>query len=321
MTAPQAVIRYSIVIPVYRNAEGIDELLDALTEIMAPYGDAIETVFVVDGSPDDSWSRLQAGVAARGMSAQLIAHARNFGAFAAIRTGLANARGDYIGVMAADLQEPPELMTQFFELLDSGEHDVVVGARTTRDDPALSSFASRSFWSMYRALVNRDFPVGGVDVFGCTRQVAEVLTSLDESHSSLVGLLYWAGFRRVEVSYGRRARATGTSAWTFRKKRAYLLDSIFSFTDLPIRLITWIGIVGVVASFAVAATVLVTWLLGGIPVPGYAATMLVLLASTATILIALGVVGTYVWRAFENTKRRPGAVVMSRETHDGRGDR
>lgn len=312
-------IRYSIVIPVYRNADGIDELLEALVAIMAPYGDAAETVFVVDGSPDDSWTRLHTGIAQRGMNAQLIAHARNFGAFAAIRTGLQHARGEYLGVMAADLQEPPELMTRFFELLESGEHDVVVGARASRDDPALSSFASRTFWSMYRTLVNREFPVGGVDVFGCTRQVAHVLTSLDESHSSLVGLLYWAGFRRAEVPYGRRARTTGTSAWTFRKKRAYLLDSIFSFTDLPIRLITWIGMLGVIVSLLVAVTVFITWLLGGIPVPGYAATMLVLLASTATILIALGVVGTYVWRAFENTKRRPGAVVMSQETH-GRVD-
>lgn len=312
MTA-ENVVRHSVVIPVYRNAESLPELIERLTAL-ADDLPGLEVVFVVDGSPDDSAAVLRAALATSPLDAQLLCLSRNFGSFAAIRAGLAVARGDYIGVMAADLQEPPELMREFFAKLGTGEWDVAVGTREGRNDPAASRGASRVFWWWYRHLVQREMPAGGVDVFACTRQVAQSLVALDESNSSLVGLLYWVGFRRVEVPYTRLARRHGRSAWSFRKKLSYLLDSVFAFTSLPITAILTLGALGVAAALVIAVVVFVSWLVGGIQVPGYAATMLVLLFSTAAILFALGVVGTYVWRTFENTKGRPSAVVMVHES-------
>ena len=143
--------------------------------------------------------------------------------------------------MAADLQEPESLVEGFFDVLSSGDYDVAVGTRTARSDPGASSGASRLFWWLYRRLVQPEIPPGGVDVFACTSQVARQLAAFDESHTSLVGLVYWLGFRRVEVPYVREARLAGESAWSVRKRIRYLQDSIFSFTSLPIAAITFLA--------------------------------------------------------------------------------
>ena len=171
--------------------------------------------------------------------------------------------------MAADLQEPIELMVEFYARLTSREADVVVGTRESRDDPNVSRFFSAAYWRLYRRLVLPQMPPGGVDVFACSAQVAQQFRNLPESHTSLVGQLYWLGFRRVEVPYQRLRREHGRSGWTFRKKVRYLLDSVFSFTSLPVSLILVVGVVGTVLSLLGAAVVFGAWLFGEIPVPGY----------------------------------------------------
>ena len=138
--------------------------------------------------------------------------------------------------------------------------------------------------------------------------------------SSLVGLLYWVGFRRAEVPYQRLAREHGTSGWSLRKKVRYLLDSIFSFTDLPLSMLIAVGFIGGVLTLAATAVVIVAYLSGSISEPGYTPLMLVILFSTFSLLSALGIVGSYVWRAFENTKRRPSAIVMNRLDIDDRAN-
>jgi len=155
-----------------------------------------------------------------------------------------------------------------------------------------------------------------VDVFGCTREVADHLLALDEAHSSLVGLLYWVGFRREEVPYQRVARTSGSSGWTLKKRVRYLLDSVFSFTDIPISMLTTVGVCGGLLTVLAAVIVFVGWATGGIDDPGYTPLMLVVLFATFTILSALGIVGAYVWRTYENSKGRPLSVAMSHETYD-----
>ncbi len=216
--------------------------------------------------------------------------------------------------MAADLQEPAELVRTFFDRLSTGNWDVAVGTRTSRDDPGLSRLASSAYWRFYRRFVQRDMPVGGVDIFACTTQVAQNFAALEESNSSLVGLLFWLGYRRIDVPYARVGREHGKSAWTPTKKIRYLLDSVFSFTSLPITVILAVGLLGAAAALVAAFVVFISWALGAITVPGYSALMLVLLFATGSILFALGIVGTYVWRTFENTKKRPSSIVMLHET-------
>jgi glycosyltransferase involved in cell wall biosynthesis len=310
----------SLVIPVYRNEENIPPLLEALDALHRDLGGRLEVVFVVDGSPDNSAILLKHLLPAAAFRSQLLLLSRNFGSFAAIQAGLSAGTGQHFAVMAADLQEPPSLILEFDRILASGKADITVGLRTKRDDGILAGAASGLFWLLYRRLVIREIPPGGVDVFGCTGQVRNLIGELKENNSSLVGLLFWAGFRRESVPYVRAKREIGTSAWTFSKKFRYLSNSIFSFTDLPIRALTFIGILGLVASTLLALLTLVARLTGTIEVPGYAATVLIVTFFGGLNCLGLGVVGNYVWRSFENTKGRPPYVVASSDSFSPTSD-
>jgi polyisoprenyl-phosphate glycosyltransferase len=318
MSSPTRDVRYSVVVPVYGNADTIPTLLARLEDLAAALDGPMEGVFVVDGSPDGSLVLLRRLLPGCAYASQLIAHSRNFGSFAAIRTGFAAARGNFVAAMAADLQEPAELVRSFFGHLASGEYDVAVGTRTGRADPRTTMLLSRVFWGLYRRWVHREIPAGGVDIFGCTRQVAGELVNLGESRSSLVGLLYWLGFRRVEVPYARSPRVSGRSGWSLRRKLSYFLDSVFSFTDVPVTLLVVVGAVGGVLTVFSSVVVLVAKLTGTIHQTGYTPLMLVILLSTFAVLFGLGIVGSYVWRTYENSKGRPGAVAMTQEAFEGK---
>jgi len=311
-------IVYSVVIPVYKNEESIPRLIKALEQMSLELDKKLEVVFVVDGSPDSSFGLIKNALDGLPFVAQLIGLSRNFGSFPAIRTGLAAARGNFFGVMAADLQEPPELLVEFFKALDMNQCDVAIGTRNGRSDPFASRIASSIFWGLYRRLVVKEMPEGGVDVFGCNRIFRDQLLALEESRSSLIALIFWLGFRRKLISYTRLQREEGKSAWTLSKKIDYMLDSVFAFTDYPIRLLMKIGAFGSAIAVLLAIVVVVGKLTGNIDVPGYAATMLAVLFLGALNLFGLGLVGTYAWRGYENSKKRPLAIVAVK--HDNQKD-
>lgn len=301
---------YSVVIPVYRNREFLPAVLNALLEIAGALGAPLEAVFVIDGSPDESESWLQRNLPDLPLASQLVSLSRNFGSFTAIRVGLRAARGRYLAVMAADLQEPPSLVVEMLRSLESG-HDVAVGTRLSRDDPWLTALPARTFWRLYRVLVEPQMPRDGVDIFAVSSPARDALLALNESHTSLVAQLFWIGFPRAEIPYHRQARTSGTSGWTLRRKLAYLFDSLFSFTDLPIKIVTVIGLLGTVSFLLLGIALLVLRLAGTIEVPGYTAIMVAILFSSSLVLFGLGIVGNYVWRAYENTKDRPLGIVRS----------
>ncbi|MFP5369930.1 MAG: glycosyltransferase family 2 protein [Actinomycetes bacterium] len=318
-SSAEVAVTYTVVVPVYGNEATIPALLSRLATLAQQVDGGFEAVFVVDGSPDGSLLLLRRLLPESGLQAQLVTLSRNYGSFAAIRAGLAVAHGEYVAVMAADLQEPVSLVEDIFAELATGEYDVAVGVRAGRQDPAVSSAGSRAFWAFYRRYVQKDLPAGGVDMFGCTRQVVDELLRLEESNTSLVGLLYWLGFRRAEVPYERQEREHGTSGWTLRKKLRYMNDSIFSFTDLPITLLITAGLLGVAGSLCAGVAVFAAWASGNVEVAGYTPLMLVLFLLCSLILLALGIVGSYVWRTYENSKRRPGAVPMRHERFPASG--
>lgn len=308
---------YSLVIPVYRNEGSLPELLGVLAELDEKLGHELETVFVVDGSPDRCAEILETELPRQTYRSKLVLLSRNFGAFAAVRTGLAEASGPWFAMMSADLQEPPDLPLAFFRTLEKEPVDVVVGTRARRADPLLTRWSSQIFWLLYRRLVQPEMPPGGVDSFGCNQAFRDHLLALRESNTTLVGLLFWLGFRRKLIPYERRARRHGRSAWSLARRLRYLSDSVFAFSDLPVRLLAGAGAAGLLFSVAFGVVVLVARLSGWIPVPGYAGTVLLITFFAALNSFGLGVIGSYLWRAFENTKGRPEAVVRWRAGFDG----
>ncbi|MDQ6621190.1 MAG: glycosyltransferase [Pseudomonadota bacterium] len=307
-------VKYSLIVPVYRNEASIPELVEVIWRLNDSLGGALEAVLVVDGSPDRSAEILDAALLHANVRAQLLVLSRNFGSFAAIRAGLAAASGRYCATMAADLQEPESLALDLFRALEHEPVDVALGVRTSRSDPWRSRLASSAFWSLYRTFVQRDIPAGGVDVFACNGAVRDHLLQLEESNSSLIGQVMWLGFRRKLVPYVRLPRRHGRSAWTLSRKLRYLVDSVYSFSDLPIRVLTWAGFIGLITSSVLAIAVIIAKVQGDIPIPGYAATVLTIIFFAALNSFGLGIIGGYTWRAFENTKRRPQAIVLAHKT-------
>ena len=301
----------SLIIPVYKNEENIPDLLHALEAMGKNLGNDLEIIFVVDGSPDGSYNKLESALPTLSYHAQLIAHSRNFGAFTAIRTGMEYANGDYIAVMAADLQEPTELIEQFFSVLKNNEADVVFGKRTGRNDPPVRKLLASSYWKLYRKFILPDIPEGGVDVFGCNRKVLGTLLSIYEPNSSLISQLFWVGYRRAFISYERLERKHGESSWGMRKRFRYMLDSIFSYSDLPIMTVLWLGAAGCIVTFIIGLATIIGKIFGWIEVPGYTTLTLVILFFSSTLMLTQGIIGCYLWRAFENTKRRPINIISS----------
>jgi polyisoprenyl-phosphate glycosyltransferase len=302
----------TVVVPIYRNEASLPDLLNALEKIAAHVQGSTQVIFVVDGSPDRSEAWLQQRLPSWTLPAQLLSHSRNFGSFAAIRSGLLSARSRFVAVMAADLQEPPELVIEILSALAKDDADVVLGTRSSRQDPWFDRVSAAMFWSLYRRFVQPEMPAGGIDMFGCNQVFLAQLLKLEERNSSLVGLLLWLGFRRKLVPYDRRAREHGRSAWTFRKKINYLLDSTFAFSDLPLKLLMSVGAMTMLFAFVLGIVALIGRLTGTIQVPGYTITILAISFFGAMNMAALGLVGSYVWRAFENTKFRPLALLQSR---------
>lgn len=298
-------IDLSLVIPVYGNEENIDDLVAALEHLNKEIGTGFEVVFVIDGSPDQSGELLLAASETMPFEHCIAFHSRNFGSFTAIRTGLELARGRYFAVMAADLQEPPELILEFARIMRTDDADIVFGQRSSRNDAIVRDALSHLFWELYRRLVISAVPRGGVDIFGCTRQVRDALLQFEEPNSSLIAQLFWLGFRRKFVPYDRRERTKGQSAWNFRRRLRYLMDSVFSFSDLPILMVLWIGLVGAAGSVFYGLWLVVARFSGWIEVQGFTSIAVLIVFFGSISLVVQGVIGSYLWRTFENTKRRP----------------
>jgi glycosyltransferase involved in cell wall biosynthesis len=299
----------SIVIPVFRNEKNIDRLVQELERVAALSPLPLEVVFVVDGSPDRSLELLQQALPHASFSSVLVSLSRNFGAFNAVRCGLEIASGDYFAMLAADLQEPADLALTFLEILRRDEADITFATRVSRDDPWFDELSSRLFWALYRRWVLPEIPPGGVNAVGCTKMVRDRLLQLREPTTNLIALFFWLGFRRAFVPYHRQRRNDGRSAWTLAKKIRYGIDSLFSFTDLPIRLLLFLGAAGSVAAVVFAVLLLGASLTGRITVPGYAPTVLIVTFFGSITSLGLGIIGQYVWLILQTTRGRPGYLI------------
>ena len=294
----------SVVVPVYFNAATLPVLLKRLRHVADELPElAFEFVLVDDGSRDESFSILQAEAAAdervRGLRLS-----RNFGSNAAILAGLSHAKGDCCVVIAADLQDPPELIPAMVQQWQA-DADIVLAVRRSRDDPFLTRLFAGIFNQSFRRLVFPDFPPNGFDFALVSRRVAGQIVAMNERNSYIFGQIMWVGFRRELVYYDRARREVGQSRWTMTRKVKYFIDAFTAFSYLPIRVVTLMGILMALSGFTWAAFVVVARLLGWIQPAGFAAVMVAVLILSGTQLIVSGLIGEYLWRVLEETRRRP----------------
>lgn len=300
----------SVVIPVYYNADSLPLLMEKLNEISKKVSmDLFEFIFVDDGSGDDSYQILK-DIASEDERVRIVKLSRNFGSNPAILAGLNYARGDCAVVISADLQDPPELIPQFVAIWHEGNR-VVLGARRKRSDPLLSKLFGMVFNRLFKRFVFREYPPGGFDSMLIDRCVIDIVIKLREKNSYIFGQVMWAGFKREIVYYDREKRKHGYSRWTIGKKIKYFIDAFAAFSYLPLRAGSTLGFALAGLGLLYAVFIIALRLFKGIKVEGWASLTVVLLISSGVQLILIGILGEYLWRTLDETRRRPPYVVES----------
>ena len=302
----------SIVVPVFKNEESIDRLLNRVTSLASSLVGDVEAIFVVDGSPDSSLSLLQTSLPNTTFDSKIILLSRNFGAFSAIRAGLREADGTATVVMAADLQEPISLIEELLGLVVKDGVDVAVGVRQARKDSFVSRFLSSSFWRFFNRLTTLEMPKGGVDIFALSRDARQKINEFEESSTSLVGLIYWIGFKRQEVFYLREKRAEGVSSWSLRKRINYAKDSITAFSEIPLSIFLWSGVIGALVSLLLVVVLIVRLFMNQNDDISRQLVSIGLLFVVSYLMSGLGLLGTYLWRVSDNVRKRPDSITWKK---------
>ncbi len=299
--------KISIIIPVYWNEDTLELLYDDLKEKVLGQLEDYELVFVDDGSGDNSWEIINK-IKNRDDRVICVKLSRNFGEHSALLAGLSVCTGDCAVTKQADLQEDSEIILEMYESWKKG-NKVVLAVREERDDSFATKFFAGLYYKLMQKFANKNMPSGGCDCYLLDRQVIEVLLKLDEKNSSLTLQVLWVGFQTDKIYFHRREREIGKGRWTFAKKFKLVLDSMISFSYVPIRMMWIIGILFFAFSVIMGIEVFVEWFTVGTPVAGWPSLMCVVLCSSGLILLMLGMLGEYIWRTFDAARKRPPFII------------
>ncbi len=299
----------TIIVPVYFNELNLPETVPQLLSLRSDLaGYDLELIFVDDGSEDRSLSVLLEFQRQFPEQIKVVKLTRNFGSMAAIQAGLTVAQGDCVGMISADLQDPPELFLEMLRQWENG-NKAVFAVRQDREESPAQKFFSNSYYSLIRRLALRDYPNGGFDFFLVDHQVAGDLNRIQEKNTNIMTLIYWLGYQPVMLPYVRRQRRKGKSRWTLAKKIKLFIDTFVAFSFFPIRMLSLVGLLVAMGSFLYGAFVLFYWLLYGIEVKGWVPIVVVLTFTAGLQMAMLGVLGEYLWRTLDEVRRRPLFVI------------
>jgi polyisoprenyl-phosphate glycosyltransferase len=302
--------KLSIIIPCYYNEKNIPVTSQELiaNEKLFPAEVSFEYVMVDDGSKDNTLQALTEFKNQYPDKVIIVKLSGNFGSYNAIQAGMKYATGDCNVVIAADLQDPPELMVKMYEHWSKGIK-LVLANREDREDP----FFTKLFASQYQRLIKKyalpNLPKGGFDFCLFDRQLKDEIVKMEERNTNSLYLLVWLKYEFVCIPYKRRERTIGKSRWTMKKKIQLFIDSFVSFSYVPLRFITISGLVLGLGSLIYALFVLVAKLAGRVEVEGWTAMMMVFLLVSSFQMIAIGIIGEYLWRNLDATRKRPAYIV------------
>jgi polyisoprenyl-phosphate glycosyltransferase len=294
----------SIVTPAYNEAKNLPVLWERLSKAMSAVDGEWEWIVVDDHSSDETFA-VVTDLANVCSHTKAVRFARNFGSHAAIMCGLDNAKGNCVVIMAADLQDPPETIPELIDKWHGGAQ-VVWAVRVHREGEktATVGFAHAYYFLMRHVVGLKEMPPSGADFFLIDRLVVDALKAFNENNASLFALLTWMGFRQASITYDKQARLYGRSGWSLKKKLKLVVDSVTSFTYLPIRLMSYVGFIVATLGFLYAGWVIAN-ALAGQPVEGWSSLMVVVLIVGGIQMLMMGVLGEYLWRALDESRRRP----------------
>jgi polyisoprenyl-phosphate glycosyltransferase len=298
--------KLSVIVPVYQDELSIKENFVNLKAELDRGSDLFkyEVILVNDGSRDNSILRLEELHYEYPRCAGVVNLTRNFGQVAAITAGLGRCTGDCAAVISSDLQDPPELIPEMFKHWLAGAK-TVIGIRESREDSSFSRLTSRLFYRLMRRYAVAGIPVGGFDFFLLDRTVIERLLNSSERNGFLQGQILASSGRIAQIPYKRRARQAGKSGWTVLRKLKYFVDGFVAYSFVPIRLITLLGVIAFFLALLLSIVLIIQRLFFGTEAPGWSSVMVALLILHGFELLAIGIIGEYVWRALDQIRPRP----------------
>ena len=300
----------TLIVPCYNEEESLPIFYDAVREVMAGLPDYDITLLLVNDGSKDGTLAIMRELARSDSRVQYLSFSRNFGKEAAMYAGFCNAKGDYVAVMDADMQDPPSLLPQMLEALESGEYDSVATRRVTREgEPPIRSFFARMFYRIINRISDADVVDGARDFRLMRREMVEAIVSMCEYNRFSKGIFGWIGFRTKWLPFENVERVAGKTKFSFFKLFKYSIDGIINFSQVPLALASWMGIVLTAVSFFMVAFVFVRRILFGDPVAGWASTICIILFIGGIQLLCMGIMGQYLAKAYMEVKHRPHYIV------------
>lgn len=300
----------SVVVPVYNEKEVLHEFHKRLSSVLTALPLDYEVVYVNDGSTDITLSVLEE-IKRDDSTVGVVDLSRNFGKEIALTAGLDYCKGDAAVVIDADLQDPPEVIPELIAGWREG-YDVVYAKRISRDgETFIKKATARVFYRVIQAISRFKIPEDTGDFRLLSRRAIDALHQLREQHRFMKGLFAWIGFPQKAVLYRRDARFAGETKWNYWRLWNFAIEGITSFTIAPLKLATYFGLLVALGAFVYGAIIIVKTLLYGNPVPGYPSLMVVVLFLGGVQLVAIGIIGEYLGRMFDETKGRPLYLINS----------
>ena len=308
-------IKLSLVVPCYNEEQNVNNFYEAAKMAFVGHFDNYEMIFVNDGSRDNTWSELKK-LNAADSRVKILNFSRNFGKEAAMYAGLGKAKGEFVTIIDADLQQRPELVVEMIDFLEKNEeYDSVAMFQKDRNEGKVLGFFKKSFYKLINAMCEIDFRSGASDFRTFRHYVVDAVLEMKEYFRFSKGIFSWVGFNTYFMPYVAEERQAGKTSWSFTKLFKYAIEGITAFTTFPLKVSTYVGGLCSVFSLNYMLIVIIQKLFLGIDVPGYATTIVLILFIGGIQLLALGIIGQYISKIYIEGKKRP--VFIAKEYLDG----
>jgi glycosyltransferase involved in cell wall biosynthesis len=302
-------MKLSLIVPCYNEQAALPIFYKETMEVLSKIGCEYEILFVDDGSKDNTLQILK-DFAKENSFVTYISFSRNFGKEAAMYAGFCNASGDYVAVMDADMQDPPSLLPQMLEILESGDYDSVATRRVNRlGEPPVRSVFAKAFYKIINKISDADIVDGARDFRLMKREMVEAIISMSEYNRFSKGIFGWIGFKTYWLPYENVERVAGKSKWSFWKLLKYSVNGIVNFSNVPLNIASWFGIIMTALSFLALIFIIVRQLIFGDPVAGWASTICTIIFVGGIQLFCIGIMGQYIAKIYMESKRRPHYII------------
>ena len=299
----------SLIVPCYNEQDALPLFYNETTNVLRGMQCDYELLLINDGSSDNTLSIMK-DLAAQDSHVLYFSFSRNFGKEAAMYAGFTNARGDYVAVMDADLQDPPSLLPEMVKILESGEYDSVATRRVDRTgEPPVRSWFAKRFYELINKISDADIVDGARDFRLMTRAMKDAILSMSEYNRFSKGIFGWVGFKTYWLPYENVERVAGKTKWSFWKLFKYAIDGIINFSQAPLSIASWFGMLMTGVSFLFLIIIVVRRLIWGDPVAGWASTICVIIFIGGLQLFCLGIIGQYLAKTYVEVKNRPHYII------------